>query len=421
MAHIFARPKKTVARRKISNSSPGTKPAPTSSEQETSETNTATYKTGAYEVLLKGKNSFLDEYHLGISDESKILCRSLLDAEQSVPEHSPFSDEFFKETCKNIHGRNEAMISRDITPLICPSAQLLRIYGAKHLEVLMESVNEAWDSAIPLLTPRPKPDFSVGFDRLAFSDTQFEKLESLTGQFGLSCSSLYKGTYQTFFPFLTCEAKSGGVGLDVADRQNGHSMTLAVRGVLELFRLLKREKELHRETIAFSISHDYSSVRLYAHYAAIGTYKTTYHRHKLDSFDIAIRDGRDKWIAYKFTKNIYDTWMPMHLRRICSAIDQLPVVNFDMSERSEPRSSNGSELQQISRQFEAQAQFWQAQFEAADPAQAQLLQEANAESSSPEGRVSADGYQDTTAQTSMTREVGPAFKRPKNQYSATQS
>jgi hypothetical protein len=46
-------------------------------------------------------------------------------------------------------------------------------------------------------------------------------------------------------------------------------MTLAVRCVVELFRLVKREKELHREILAFSVSHDDSSVRIYGHYPVI--------------------------------------------------------------------------------------------------------------------------------------------------------
>ena len=46
-------------------------------------------------------------------------------------------------------------------------------------------------------------------------------------------------------------------------------MTYAVRGVVELYRAVKREKELHREILAFSISHDHRSVRIYGHYAII--------------------------------------------------------------------------------------------------------------------------------------------------------
>ncbi len=48
-----------------------------------------------------------------------------------------------------------------------------------------------------------------------------------------------------YFPFLTCKVKYSAVALDVIDRQNAHSMTLAVRGVIELFRLVKCEKELY--------------------------------------------------------------------------------------------------------------------------------------------------------------------------------
>ena len=57
-------------------------------------------------------------------------------------------------------------------------------------------------------------------------------------------------TWKMYLPFLTCEVKCGAAALDVADRQNAHSMTLAVKGVVELFRLVKREKELHREILA---------------------------------------------------------------------------------------------------------------------------------------------------------------------------
>ena len=36
-----------------------------------------------------------------------------------------------------------------------------------------------------------------------------------------------------------------------------------------------------------------------------------------------------KWVAYRFTKNVYDKFVPMHLKRICSAIDVLtPDIDF---------------------------------------------------------------------------------------------
>jgi hypothetical protein len=101
-----------------------------------------------------------------------------------------------------------------------------------------------------------------------------------------------------YFPFLTCEVKCGAAALDVADRQNAHSMTLAVRGVVELFRLAKREKELHQEILAFSISHDHRTVRIYGDYPIIDGNKTTFYRHPIHTFDFTAlmggRSGRHK-------------------------------------------------------------------------------------------------------------------------------
>jgi hypothetical protein len=48
-----------------------------------------------------------------------------------------------------------------------------------------------------------------------------------------------------YFLFLIYEVKCSAIALDVVDRQNAHSITLVVRGVVELFRLVNREKELH--------------------------------------------------------------------------------------------------------------------------------------------------------------------------------
>jgi len=98
-------------------------------------------------------------------------------------------------------------------------------------------------------------------------------------------------------------------------------MTFAMGGVVELFRIVKREKELHREILAFSISHDRDIVRIYGHCPMIDGDKTTFYRHLIDSFSIQARNFQNKWTAYTFTKNVYDLWMPMHFRRICSVID----------------------------------------------------------------------------------------------------
>ena len=150
-------------------------------------------------------------------------------------------------------------------------------------------------------------DFRANFRRLH---------EPIPHKTTLFDTSFFVATYRMYFPFLTCEVKCGAAALDVADRQNAHSMTIAVRSVIELYRAVKREKELNREILAFSISHDHRSVRIYGHYAVIDDNQTPFYRHPIKTLDITSEEGKDKWTTYKFTKNVYDVWMPTHLKRI---------------------------------------------------------------------------------------------------------
>jgi hypothetical protein len=183
----------------------------------------------------------------------------------------------------------------------------------------------------------------VGFRQTAFTEDQLKKLLPFVG--GLLEKFYFMATYYMYFPFLTCEVKCSAAALDIADRQNAHSMTMAVRGVVDFFRLVKREKELHWEILAFSISHNNSLVRIYSHYPVINGKDTTYYRHPIDKFDFTARDGKEKWTAYKFTKNVYEIWMLIHLKRIYSVIDELPAdINFEVSELPSSKASGLSQV-----------------------------------------------------------------------------
>ncbi|KAK1749540.1 hypothetical protein QBC47DRAFT_395632 [Echria macrotheca] len=312
--------------RKRSNSAASTTP----SDRRPREEKSAPYRDPRYKMLLETKGSFMDKSDLGVTDDSKILCQKLLETAQVEPQGSLFHSDVFESTCRNVEDRNEARVIRDITSLIVPSAEILCTYGASHLKRLTESVNEGWNNSIPLTGTRPQPDYSVGFRRSAFTDDQLTKLSPFIGDFIAGDRSLFLATYYMYFPFLTCEVKCGTGALDVADRQNAHSMTLAVRAIVELFRAVKRESEVDRQILAFSVSHDHCTVRIYGHYPVISVEDTKYYRHPIHKFDFTALDGREKWTAYRFTKNVYDTWMPAHFERICSAINQLPAIDFDV-------------------------------------------------------------------------------------------
>ncbi|KAI9675098.1 MAG: hypothetical protein M1817_001506 [Caeruleum heppii] len=349
LQHLLARKKSSAyLRRKFSESD-----LRTPSDQLPREVKSAPYRTSDYAVGLEAKGSFMNDL-----DDDNIpptitdLSRILLETEQTIPQDSLFRDDVFKKTCRKMVNRNEAMIIQDITRLIVPSAQNLAIYGATHLNHLYECVNEGWNSAIPFHGTRPQPDYSVGFARSAFTTEQLKRLEPFVGDilYGSKCTTFFMATTRMYFPFLTCEVKCGAAALDVADRQNAHSMTVAVKGLVELFRAVKREQELHGHLLAFSISHDDCSVRIYGHYPMIQGDQTSFHRHPLTKYDFTNQEGRERWTGYKFTKNVFDYSVKLH-QRICSAIDDLPTgIDFSLSQsasfsQSEPLDSPHADVE----------------------------------------------------------------------------
>lgn len=72
---------------------------------------------------------------------------------------------------------------------------------------------------------------------------------------------------------------------------------------------------------------------------------TTFYRHPIKTFDFTSEEGKEKWTAYNFTKNVYEIWMPIHFTRICSLIDELPTdINFKVSELPASEASGLSQV-----------------------------------------------------------------------------
>ena len=343
MRHLLARPKSTpsLQRKKSGSSITSTTP----SDQKPREEKSAPYKNASYTALLEIQgHSYMREDELGVSEKSERLCQVLLEAKQLLPKDTLFRDDkTFKNACNRLEGKNEARIFKDLTPLLVPFAETLAVLGAKHLDIVVESVNEGWNSCVPVTKPRPQPDYALGFGRSAFSDVQLDKLQPFTGN--PSDLSYFKATYYMYFPFLTCEVECGATGLDIADRQNAHSMTVALKGVVELFKGVGREKEIHRQILGFSYSHDHESIRIWGHYPVIDAETTTFRRHPIRKFNFTERKGLERWIAYTITKNLYRTWAPLHFKRICSVIDDLPEEEMEIAQAS---GSHASEITGLS-------------------------------------------------------------------------
>ena len=171
------------------------------------------------------------------------------------------------------------------------------------------------------------------------------------GEPGFKVITYLMATTRMYFPFLACEVKCGAAALDFADRQNAQSMSVALRALVVLFGSVKREKELDRDILVFSILHDHRSVMIYDHYLMIEGDKATFYRHAIREFYFI--DGEEKWAAYKFITNVYDHYSLKLHEMICSAIDDLsPDIKLDLSQSASfsqptPQGSQQSNAESI--------------------------------------------------------------------------
>ena len=97
-----------------------------------------------------------------------------------------------------------------------------------------------------------------------------------------------------YFLFLTYEVKCGVTALNITDRQNAYSITLAVKSVIELFGLVKHKKELYQEIFAFLVSYDHQTVRIYGYYLIIDRKRTIFYRHLIHKFSFTALDSKEK-------------------------------------------------------------------------------------------------------------------------------
>ncbi|XTI84719.1 hypothetical protein V2W45_1465742 [Cenococcum geophilum] len=102
--------------------------------------------------------------------------------------------------------------------------------------------------------------------------------------------------YYIYFPFLTYKVKCSTI-------QNAYSITLAVRAIVKLFRLVKCKKELYWQILAFLVSYNYQTGK-----------DTTYYYHPIYTFNFTALNRKKKWTVYKFTKNLLKSGLLQKLK-----------------------------------------------------------------------------------------------------------
>ena len=204
-----------------------------------------------------------------IQECAEELYKSLLHSTYESPPSSLFENELYWKTLEIVYNQNKGRVIRDIQPYIVPSAEILALRGCLEITYLREKIVTQWNSVVSFAGPQPYPYFALELATSTFTESEINKLE---GQ-PLDVPSRFTGNI--YFPFLTCEAKCGANGLNESNRQNTRSAATAVNAILQLYRQGEKARQesgtasgidqLHRDILFFSISHDYTTVKIFGH------------------------------------------------------------------------------------------------------------------------------------------------------------
>lgn len=260
-----------------------------------------------------------------IRKESKTLCDSYLKIKWRNIRSSIFSGKEFARVLDRVQNLNEARIQRDITPWVVPSAEILYFRGEHNLNWIGEELDTEWIKCVAMGSTKPKPDYTAGLQRKAFTEEEIEKLEN----YATPIRPFYF-TPNLCFPFLICEAKSGERGLNEADRQNIHSASIAVNAIVMLYKEAfmttspDRVQKLYGQVLVFTISHDNDRVFLYGHFTVVDdTGQLEFYRYPIALFSLTTKDGADRLKAYNFVRHVYEKFAPEHRQRIKDAVTYL--------------------------------------------------------------------------------------------------
>lgn len=298
-----------------------------------------------------------------LREESKKFCEGLLRGQHRPTLFPCYPASKLDHVLERVHELNEARLQRDIMPWIVPSAENLHFSGAIDRDYIGEEVDTEWSRCETMGASKPKPDFAAGLKRSAFSTEENVKLQNYC-----TVQRPYLFTRYLAFPFLMCEAKTGMVGLDQADTQNVHSASIATRAILSLYistfgRAHENTRDLFGRVLVFSVSHNNRVVNLYGHYAVPdgteGQDSFRYFRHDIAMFSLTLYEGKERFKAYAFIKNLYDRFAPQHFSRISKAVQAMsrPTARTALSfaasditleeEGSEAESRSASQAEEV--------------------------------------------------------------------------
>ncbi|OJD33788.1 uncharacterized protein BKCO1_27000117 [Diplodia corticola] len=288
-----------------------------------------------------------------LKTESRTLLQTLTThSRKKVSDEAPggkFHQDTIEALLERMHMQNERGVAQEMSAVVCPSAGALgdRSSSDKKLKetysYLVNLWDQPWERSVlaPVFTKPPQPDYCVGFSRKAFSQSQRDTLTIMASE-----KTTFMQANRMYFPFLTCEVKAPTESIEVADNQNGYSMLVAVRSMVDLFRAAKTDFTGSGHIMAFSISYNHEWVYIHAYYPILDGEETTIYRRKVYKYNLSPDETTDTRRSWNFVRNVYEIWAPRLRDRLRDAID---AVAFNMVHPSTQAASEPSAQSHVRR------------------------------------------------------------------------
>ncbi|KAJ6126383.1 hypothetical protein N7523_001995 [Penicillium sp. IBT 18751x] len=286
------------------------------------DTRSYAYKAVNYVTILETKGCFMRQSSAGPMPDDIALCERLLSQPIDPPNGTLFADDYITDFHNALQNRSEARLLVDLHPLIMPSAENQYIQGNQSLRDVIDGYNDPWLKTEPIYGPKPQPDHARGLKWSTFSESQRRKLGIKPDE-----KSPYTVREDMYFPYLTAEIKCGNQALELADRQNMHSMCIALRAVISLCQAAGCTEEVHRRILGFSISHELEGSRIYGYYPEVDDGKVSFYRWPVAQPNIWAKENR--WTCYQFVENLDREFLPIHTRRLMRILEGVPDPDED--------------------------------------------------------------------------------------------
>ncbi|RMZ82113.1 hypothetical protein DV737_g2212, partial [Chaetothyriales sp. CBS 132003] len=293
------------------------------------------YSSPALPTLLELHGIYLHDSASGLDEDELKFCQKLLSTSAPHPPGSMLDEDIFLSFSQLTRNKSEQWLVKNMHSHLFPAPELLALRGHDKFKGLglIEGCGDKWLRAIsPSYGKCPQPDSTMGFKWENFSMGELRKLGITIG-----LPSKYMARDDMLFPFITREAKCDNQPLEIADRQNVYSMSIALEGVIDLFRRAGELEKLNGKALGLSMSYDNNTVRMYAHHVVINAQEpnrqsgqplpkisTMKYQTTLGQVTLNNEGGKDRWKPYDFFYNACLKFSERHLKRIKEAIALLP-------------------------------------------------------------------------------------------------